>query len=62
MYACVCAAVTMPQVEAAVLAGARSVEEIGERCAAGTGCGTCHERLNRILLERAAPQDLAHSA
>lgn len=55
MYACVCAAVTTSQVEATILAGARSVSEIGDKCAAGTGCGTCVDRLCE-LLEQTEPQ------
>jgi len=49
MYVCVCAAVTDAQVRACVDAGACTVEEIGERCAAGTGCGSCLDRLHLML-------------
>lgn len=49
MFACVCAAVTAPQVETTILAGACTVDEIGDRCHAGTGCGSCHERLQAML-------------
>lgn len=51
MYACICAAVTEPQVHASILAGADTVEEIGERCGAGTGCGSCVDRLCDMLDE-----------
>lgn len=51
MYACICAAVTKTQVRASILAGALTVEEIGEHCGAGTGCGSCVERLDRMLEE-----------
>ena len=40
MYVCNCAGVTDDEVNAA-----DSVEEIGLRCGAGTGCGMCHEKL-----------------
>lgn len=29
--------------------GARSVEEIGDRCEAGTGCGACREQIGEML-------------
>ncbi|MDR7300889.1 (2Fe-2S)-binding protein [Haloactinomyces albus] len=51
MYACICAAVTKTQVRGCILAGARTVDEIGERCGAGTGCGSCVKRLGRMLDE-----------
>lgn len=49
VYACICAAVTTSQVEATILAGARTVSDIGERCYAGTGCGNCVKRLQRLI-------------
>ncbi len=49
MYACLCHAVTVEQVELAVLAGADTVEEIGEATLAGTGCGCCHSRLRGVI-------------
>lgn len=48
MYACMCHAVTVTEVEDAVLDGARSIEDIGEATGAGTGCGCCHNRLLTI--------------
>lgn len=51
MYACVCHAVSTAQVETVILAGAQTVEEIGDRCAAGTGCGSCVNRLCDLLDE-----------
>jgi bacterioferritin-associated ferredoxin len=50
VYACLCAAVTEAEVRMCILAGARSAEEIGDRCGAGTGCGSCHERLDLMVL------------
>ncbi|RCW45045.1 bacterioferritin-associated ferredoxin [Halopolyspora algeriensis] len=51
MYACICAAITTTQVRASILAGALTVDEIGEHCGAGTGCGSCVKRLGRMLEE-----------
>lgn len=50
MFACICAAVTESEVRSCVRAGARCVDSIGDACGAGTGCGTCHERLETLLL------------
>lgn len=51
MYACICAAVTTTQAQASIHAGALTVEAIGDHCGAGTGCGSCVERLDRMLAE-----------
>tara|TARA_B100000676_G_C17917607_1_gene753618 strand:- start:488 stop:751 length:264 start_codon:yes stop_codon:yes gene_type:complete len=39
---CHCHAVSAHVIEAAALAGARTVEEVTEACAAGGDCGSCH--------------------
>jgi bacterioferritin-associated ferredoxin len=52
MYVCICAAVTDCQVRACIAAGADTVEEIGERCQAGTGCGSCLDGLDIMLEEQ----------
>lgn len=57
MYACICAAVTTTQVQECARSGALTVEDIGDRCGAGTGCGTCVERLAGLL--EAAPAALS---
>jgi bacterioferritin-associated ferredoxin len=58
MYVCVCHAVTENEVNAEIALGARSVDEIGERCGAGTGCGMCREKLRALLPMPAAPCDM----
>lgn len=45
MYVCVCAAVTDRQVDTAILAGADTVEAVGDSTGAGTGCGGCQPRI-----------------
>jgi len=45
MYVCICAAVTDTEVRSCIARGARSVDEVGEACAAGTGCGSCHDEI-----------------
>jgi NAD(P)H-nitrite reductase large subunit len=50
MYACVCQAVPMTDVELAVITDSlTSVEEVGEATYAGTGCGACHETIEGII-------------
>ncbi|MBA8825022.1 bacterioferritin-associated ferredoxin [Saccharopolyspora lacisalsi] len=56
MYACLCAAVTTAQVQTSILAGALTVEEVGDHCGAGTGCGSCVRRLQRML-DEARPRE-----
>lgn len=54
MYVCLCHAVTEDEVLDAVDAGAHSEAEVGAATFAGTGCGTCGERIGE-LLDGAAP-------
>ncbi len=54
MYVCHCMAVTDRTVDAVVASGARSVEEVTERCHAGGGCGGCHALLE-ALIQASAP-------
>lgn len=41
MYICLCKAVTDHDIEAAVVAGARTMREVQRSLAVSTGCGTC---------------------
>jgi len=58
VYVCVCHAVTRDEFDQAVHDGARCVDSVGERCGAGTGCGSCRERL-AALLSTASPNSFA---
>jgi bacterioferritin-associated ferredoxin len=49
MYVCICARVRECEVRAAVQAGARTEQAVGEACGAGTGCGTCLDRVDVLL-------------
>ena len=51
MYACVCFSITEEEIQDEISAGAATEEEIGERCGAGTSCGTCVERLGCLIEE-----------
>jgi len=56
MYVCICARVRECEVRTAIRCGARTEESIGEQCGAGTGCGTCRDRICDLIAEE-APQD-----
>lgn len=51
MIVCLCHAVRDRDLDAAIADGAESVEQIGQQCGAGTGCGACipeiEDRLER---------------
>ncbi len=53
MYVCICHGVTDNEVNAEIALGARTVDDIGERCDAGTGCGACHESIDDLLARAA---------
>jgi bacterioferritin-associated ferredoxin len=49
MYVCLCKIATDKDVSAAISEGARTVEEVGEACGAGTGCGACRPMIHEML-------------
>lgn len=49
MLVCSCFAVSASQIDAAVEAGAADVDAVGDVCDAGTGCGSCRERIAERL-------------
>ncbi len=51
MYACICERVRECDVRLAILAGARTEESVGEACGAGTGCGSCLDRICELIDE-----------
>ncbi|HEV7827147.1 MAG TPA: (2Fe-2S)-binding protein [Mycobacteriales bacterium] len=61
MYACICFAVSEDELDDAISAGARTEEEVGDACGAGTGCGSCLDRICARLMASApqARQDAA---
>lgn len=54
MIVCLCHPTTDRDLEAVIDDGARTVEEIGRRCGAGTGCGTCVGELRERLASKGA--------
>jgi bacterioferritin-associated ferredoxin len=51
VYICLCKVVTRATIEAVIAGGARTVEEVGQRCAAGTDCGKCQRNIGRLLTQ-----------
>lgn len=51
MYVCLCKGVTDRTIRRHAEAGARTVDEIGRRCGAGTSCGSCKPDIARLLVE-----------
>ena len=53
MFVCSCRAVTDRTVHAAIASGATCIEDVAERCGAGSRCGGCWPELERLLHEHA---------
>ncbi len=51
MYVCICARVAEREVRSAIHSGACSEEAVGDACGAGTGCGTCLDRICELIDE-----------
>ncbi|WP_436520990.1 (2Fe-2S)-binding protein [Actinoplanes sp. HUAS TT8] len=51
MYVCICHHVRENQVRAAIRCGASDEEAVGDACGAGTGCGSCLDRIADLLEE-----------
>ncbi|MGH9039908.1 MAG: (2Fe-2S)-binding protein [Acidimicrobiia bacterium] len=49
MWVCLCKGVNDRQIRAVINAGARTPEEIADRCRATTGCGGCLPEVCRLL-------------
>ncbi|HET8681294.1 MAG TPA: (2Fe-2S)-binding protein [Micromonosporaceae bacterium] len=59
MYVCVCKRVRDCEVRAAIRCGARSEEAVGAACGAGTGCGSCLDRIGDLIDEETLLDTLA---
>jgi bacterioferritin-associated ferredoxin len=51
VYVCHCRVVSDHRIRTAIAGGARSVDEVGAVCDAGTGCGGCHPAIEDLLAE-----------
>ncbi len=49
MYVCICARVRESEIREVVRAGAKTEDSVSDACGAGTGCGTCLDRIAEIL-------------
>jgi bacterioferritin-associated ferredoxin len=59
---CICHPTSDRDLDAVIDDGARTLQEIGQRCGAGTGCGACVDDLRDRLVSRGAngcPRDCA---
>lgn len=57
MLLCSCHAVSERSIRACIAAGARTVQDIAEKCNAGATCGGCWPALDDLLDEAAAHDD-----
>jgi bacterioferritin-associated ferredoxin len=63
MLVCLCKGVSDRHVREAISRGASTVEEVGDECGAGTGCGVCHDMIDLMLADGGAtPIELARQA
>ncbi|MGH8792181.1 MAG: (2Fe-2S)-binding protein [Stackebrandtia sp.] len=56
MYVCLCHRVCEREVRSCIKAGAHTEDAVGDACDAGTGCGTCRERI-AAMIEAEMPAD-----
>ena len=56
MYICLCRAVTRATIIETIVAGAHTIDEVAERCRAGTSCGHCVQTVARLLEELSTPR------
>jgi bacterioferritin-associated ferredoxin len=59
MYVCICNRVRECEVRDAIRCGARSEDSVGDACGAGTGCGTCLDRIGDLIDEESGADTLA---
>ena len=59
MYVCICARVRECEIRSAIRLGAHTEDSVGEACDAGTGCGSCHDRIGELIAEEMPADTLA---
>jgi bacterioferritin-associated ferredoxin len=62
MYVCICNHVREREVRAVIRAGARTEEAVGDACGAGTGCGSCLDRICDLIEEETTDTRLSKVA
>ena len=55
VYVCICARVRECEIRRVIRAGAHTEEAVGDACDAGTGCGTCLDRIADLIEGEAVP-------
>lgn len=59
MYACICSAVTVDEVNAAIDGGADTIEAVADQTRAGSCCGGCHDTIDELIEARCGTCPLA---
>ena len=54
MIICHCFKVSDREIRLSIDLGATDVEAVGDSCAAGLGCGGCHEAIDKMIADRLA--------
>lgn len=54
MYVCICRRVSDREVRQVIESGAQTIDAVGERCGAGTDCGSCVEEIADMLCDQQA--------
>ncbi|WP_432834358.1 (2Fe-2S)-binding protein [Dactylosporangium sp. CA-092794] len=49
MYVCICHRVRECEIRRIIQAGAHTEDAVGDECGAGTGCGTCLDRIADLI-------------
>lgn len=62
MYTCVCERVRECEVRTVIRFGASTEESVGSACGAGTGCGTCLDRICELIDEETRTSSVALAA
>jgi bacterioferritin-associated ferredoxin len=62
VYVCICSRVRECEIRRAVRAGAHTEDAVGHACEAGTGCGTCLDRIGEIIDQETPNQILVAAA
>jgi bacterioferritin-associated ferredoxin len=62
LFVCICARVRECEVRAAIRCGARDEGEVGDACGAGTGCGSCRERIGDLIADERPADTLVAAA
>jgi bacterioferritin-associated ferredoxin len=62
MFVCICHHVREREVRSAIRCGARTEESVGDACGAGTGCGSCLDRICELIEDEAGADTLLPTA